>query len=101
MQGLWVLNGCKCILVLELRQHILQGLIMIPFQIILSLRTQFHQVQQRDFGFLALMRLPECEQLLHLLAVQFHPLPPKLDQRRFSIHKLLPLIFSDYLTSHR
>ena len=46
------------------------------------------------------MRLPELKKLLHLVAVQFHPLAPKLDQWRFCVDKLLPFLFGNSLAAN-
>ncbi len=101
LQGLWIFNGGERILVMEPRQHILQALIMVPFQIVLGLGPNLQHIQERDLRLLVLVRLPELEALLHFVAIQFHPLPPELDEGRFRVHKLLPFLFRDDLTSNR
>src|SRR5256885_2348666 len=53
------------------------------------------------FPLLVLVRLPELEELLHFIAVQFHPLPAELDQGCFSVNELLPFLFRDYLAPNR
>src|SRR6266496_2925185 len=74
---------------------------MVPFQIVLGLCSDLQHIQKGDLGLLVLVRLPELEELLHLVAIQLYPLPPELDQGCFSIDELLPLLFRDYLASNR
>src|SRR5260370_9151430 len=74
---------------------------MIPFQVILGLRPDLQHIEERDLLLLVLVRLPELEELLHFVAIQFHPLPPELDQGCFRVHELLPFLFRDHLTPNR
>src|SRR5947209_3808503 len=74
---------------------------MIPFQVILSLCPKLQHIQECDLGLLILMRLPELEKLLHLLAIQFHPLTSELDQGCFGIDELQPFLLCDHLASNR
>ena len=74
---------------------------MIPFQVVLGLRPDLQHIQERDLWLLVLVRLPELEELLHFVAIQFHPLSPELDQGRFRAHELLPFLFRDDLTPNR
>src|SRR5205807_2301856 len=57
--------------------------------------------QERDLRLLVLVRLPELEELLHFIAIQFHPLPPELDQGCFRVHELLPFLLRDDLAPNR
>src|SRR6266581_8813288 len=74
---------------------------MVPFQVILGLGPNLQHIQERDLLLLVLVRLPELEELLHFVTIQFYPLPPELDQGCFGVDKLLPFLFRDYLTPNR
>ena len=74
---------------------------MVPFQVILGLSPNLQHIQERDLLLLVLVRLPELEELLHLVAIQFHPLTPELHQGSFRVNELLPFLCRDYLASNR
>src|SRR5258708_12094614 len=74
---------------------------MVPFQVILGLRPDLQHIQERDLLLLVLVRLPELQELLHFVAIQFHPLSPELNQGCFRVDELLPFLFRDYLAPNR
>ena len=75
---------------------------MVPFQVVFCLGGDLQQVQERHFGRLVLsVRFPELEELLHLVAIELHPLPTELDQGRLGVDELLPFLFGDELAPNR
>jgi len=51
-------------------------------------------------GLFALPRLPEGEQVLHLVAIQLHPLATELDQRGLAGDERSPLVLTNHLAAN-
>src|SRR5258706_3555425 len=86
---------------MEPGQHVAEGLVMIPFQVILGLGSNLQHIQERYLWLLMLVRLPELKELLHFVAIQLHPLSAELDQGCFGVDEMLPFLFCDYLAPNR